>query len=103
MMKSLQRPASLLALALLLLTPVGAALASDDGDDKMKTTLIGQLSQDAGGAYVLVEQESGEQIRLAGDIELSAHVGTQVRVTGEWIDDMEEGKVFRVDKVEAAA
>jgi hypothetical protein len=101
-MKSLHRLASLLALALLVLTPV-AALASEDGDDKMKTTLIGQLSQDAGGAYVLVEQESGEQIRLAGKEDLSQHVGTQVKVTGEWIDDMEDGKVFRVDKVEAAA
>lgn len=103
-MKNLQRTAaSLLALTLLVLTPV-AALASDGGDDKMKTTLTGQLSQDAGGAYVLVEEESGEQIRLAGEQDLAQHIGTRVRVTGEWMDDTEDGnKIFRVDKVEAAA
>jgi hypothetical protein len=102
-MKSLHRLASLLALALLVLTPV-AALASEDGDDKMKTTLIGQLSQDAGGAYVLVEQESGDQVALEGAAEdLAQHIGAKVKVSGEWAKDPEGNEIFRVSEVEPAA
>jgi hypothetical protein len=103
-MKSLQRTASFLALALLVLTPVGAALAADDGDEKMKTTLIGQLSQDAGGAYVLVEQESGDQVALEGAAEdLAQHIGAKVKVSGEWAKDPEGNEIFRVSEVEPAA
>jgi hypothetical protein len=102
MTKNLQRLAGLLAVALLVaLAPVASVLAADDRDKKMETTLMGQLSQDSAGGYVLVEQESGEQIRLEGSDELADHVGHQVKVTGKWSDaDTEGQKVFQVKKLE---
>jgi hypothetical protein len=66
--------------------------------DEMKTELTGQLAQDDTGAYFLVEQESGETIRLESADDLSEHVGSTVEVEGEWIADADGQQVFRVSE-----
>ena len=113
MKNHMQRLGTLYALALLVLTAAAGGVLAQDGDrqevpaqdesQQMGTTLVGQLSQEAGGGYVLVEEESGEQIRLEGSDKLAEHVGTKVKVTGEWANDSEGKLIFRVSTVKSAA
>ena len=105
MKKNLQQLVVVFSLALLVLA-VGAAAAgqanNDDDKLKMKTTLTGQLSKNTDGDFLLVEQESGDQVLLKGsEQQLEEHVGHAVTVTGKW--DKEVGKdCFRVSSVERA-
>ncbi len=112
MKNHMRRLGTLYALVLLVLTAAaGAVLAQDDGrqtvpaqseGEPMATTLVGQLSEEAGGGYILVEEESGDKIRLEGSDELAEHVGTKVKVTGEWANDSEGKLIFRVSTVKKA-
>jgi hypothetical protein len=100
---------SVLALGLLL-APAGFALTQDEpaalpverGDDESMITLIGQLSRDSSGLYVLVEQESGDAIRVTGPQELADYLETKVEVTGEWVQSSEGDPIFQVAKIRSA-
>jgi hypothetical protein len=84
---------------------VGAALLSAAPPLQAATaqapavTLIGLLSVDANGDYVLVEEQSGDSIMLRGPAKLADHIGETVKVTGMWVDASEDS-YFEVTAVE---
>jgi hypothetical protein len=84
-----------LAAVLLVLAPAAALLAAEEE----AVSLTGQLTTDEAGAYVLIEQESGDSIVLRGSSELADHVGSMVKITGKWAEDSEGYKYFEVSKV----
>lgn len=98
---------AIVAAALCVLAIPTSALLAEAPDERMETTLTGRLSQNVGGEYVLVEEESGDQIRLAASdelgYELEDHVGSQVKVAGEWVQDSTGEQIFQVSKVERTA
>lgn len=102
MKKNLQSLVVVFSLAVLVLA-VGAASADLNNEKlKMKTSLTGQLSKNIDGDFLLVEQESGDQVLLKGsEQQLEDHVGHSVTVTGKW-DKEAEKDCFRVSRVERA-
>lgn len=93
--QSYNRLAAVLAMALLLVAPA-AALASEEGaEGAAEETLVGQLTTDEVGVYLLVEQESGDEVRLKSAVELKEHVGSTIEVTGQWATDA-DGEYFEV-------
>jgi hypothetical protein len=90
------------ALAIALLVVGIAPALAQDSETQPERTLTGQLSMDDSGAYFLVEQESGDNIRLRGPADLSDHVDAKVMVTGRWEAD-EKGEYFAVRSVERAS
>ncbi len=92
-----------IALTTALLVFVSAAIAvSQEAELEEEVTLLGQLSEDADGGYVLVDPESGDEVSLRGQEEaLAEHLGSAVAVTGRWAEDDEAGPYFAVSAVEA--
>lgn len=88
-----------LAAVLLVLAPAATLMAANEEEE---VSLTGQLTTDEAGAYVLIEQESGDSIALRGVSELADHVGSMVKVTGKWAEDSEGYKYFEVSKVAPA-
>lgn len=65
-------------------------------------TLTGTLSGDATKGWTLVEDESGDSIKLKGSVKFADHVGHKVSLTGKWSDDGKGDKYFEVAKLEMA-
>lgn len=92
-----------LAVALLALAPATAVLAQEGMSADEEVTLTGQLTTDDAGGYVLVEQESGDSITLAGSVDFAEHVDSTVNVTGKWAEDSEGYRYFEVSYIESAS
>lgn len=89
-----------LAVGLLALASAGLVAADDKAGETM--SLVGCLDKDVGGAFTLIERESGDRVAIEGstkDIRLDDHVGHTVKVTGEWVE--EESQYLRYFKVSA--
>ena len=89
-----------LALALLLLGPAAGISTLQAEDEQMETTLSGQLSKNEAGSYVLVEQDSGDEVLLEGPETLEEHLGAKVKVTGRWDKNDAGQDIFKVSAVE---
>jgi len=91
----------ILAVFALALLTLGFSSTGAIGEEA-EETLTGQLSwNEDTGNYVLVEQESGDEIRLEGPDELTDHLGETVQVTGQWAKDDEGNSYFKVSSVES--
>lgn len=80
----------MVALAVGLLALASAGLAAADDKTGETTSLVGCLDKDVGGAFTLIEQESGDRVAIEGsskDVRLDDHVGHTVKITGQWVDD----------------
>ncbi|HOC43378.1 MAG TPA: hypothetical protein PKJ99_10245 [Thermoanaerobaculales bacterium] len=90
-----------LAVGLLAVAAAGVAIADEKSGETM--SLRGCLNEDADGLYTLIEQESGDKIKVQAEsskgIRLEDHVGHTVRVTGQWVE--EESQYLRYFKVSA--
>lgn len=103
-MNNSQTRKAILAVAVLVLglvTAVGAAAAQQGAEGEIVVTLVGVLSIDGSGGYILVEQQSGDSIILRGPDALAEHVGDMVRVTGSWVDEPDVS-YFEVMSIEVA-
>ncbi|HEX2465358.1 MAG TPA: hypothetical protein VHR17_12115 [Thermoanaerobaculia bacterium] len=89
---------------LLLLVSVAVVSAQQEGAKPAaaQETLTGTLSGDATKGWTLVEDESGDSIKLKGSVKFADHVGHKVAVTGKWSDDGKGNKYFEVAKLEMA-
>ena len=97
MNSNMHRLAIVFVLALIALGSAGALLA----EEAKEVTLSGTLSETEDGSYVLVEQESGEEISVRGPDALADHVGSDVKVTGQWTTDNDGNEYFWVKAIEA--
>ena len=87
-----------------LLGSVPAVFAAPDGMPEDEINLIGRLSTDDAGGYVLIEEESGDWVALAGPETLfESHVGATVRITGHWAEDETGERYVEVRAVERVA
>jgi len=92
---------AILTIALLAVATSTAVVMAEETQDQPQT-LIGQLSRNAdSGQYSLIEQESGDEVRLRGPDSLASHIGEAVKVTGKWAKD-QDGDYFEVVMVEKA-
>jgi len=98
MKNNVHRLAIVFALALVALGSAGALFAEEEAKE---LTLSGTLSETEDGSFVLVERESGEQISVRGPDELADHLGSEVKVVGQWIKDDDGVEYFWVKAVEA--
>jgi hypothetical protein len=96
MKNNVHRLAIVIALAVVALGSAGVLFA----EDAKELSLSGALSATEDGSYVLVERESGERISVRGPDELADHVGSEVKVTGQWIKDDEGQEYFWVKAIE---
>lgn len=97
MKRNVHRLAIVFALAFIALGSAGILLA----EEAKELSLSGTLSETEDGGYVLVEQESGEGISVRGPDELADHVGSEVKVTGQWVKDDEGVEYFWVKAIES--
>ncbi len=100
MKRNFSRFSAVLVFVVLALTTAGL-VAAIEGDNSTETTLVGKLSTDDGGGYVLVEAESGDQVALRGE-QLADYVDETVAVTGAWAQDAEGHSYFAVSSVQLA-
>ena len=90
---------------LLLLVSVAVVSAAQQEGAKpaaAQETLTGTLGGDATKGWTLVEDESGDSIKLKGSVKFADHVGHKVTLTGKWSDDGKGNKYFEVAKLEMA-
>ncbi len=95
-----------LVLALLALGPAGVLLAEETKTESERTmaaeiTLVGQLSETEEGDFVLVEQESGDEIVVRGPETLADYLGQTVKITGTWAKDDAGVEYFAASTIEA--
>lgn len=98
-----RRATWILAAALLAALPPPPAPAATATQELagQEIALVGQLlADDLVGSYLLVERSGGDAIVLRGPRELADHVGALVRVTGEWGEDDDGERYFRVWRIE---
>ncbi|HEX9638500.1 MAG TPA: hypothetical protein VGB99_13260 [Acidobacteriota bacterium] len=98
MRKSLHWLGAAFAIALLL----GSAAAWAGEMEGEEASLSGLLSTDGQGSYQLTDQASGNQVVLRGSADFDSHVGSTVKVFGEWIEGEDGSKIFEVSRIEPA-
>jgi hypothetical protein len=89
---------------LLLLVSVAVVSAQQEGAQPAaaQETLTGTIGGDAQKGFVLVEDESGDSIKLKGSVKFAEHIGHKVTVVGKWSDDGKGTKYFEVSSLEMA-
>lgn len=95
--QSLKAVAAVAGLLLGLVTAAGAVQQQSTEEEPI--TLIGTVSVDGAGGYVLVEEQSGDSIALRGPSRLADFAGAFVKVSGRWVDDP-DGAYFMVATIE---
>lgn len=101
-MKKLTLTASATLLLLLTVTPMALA-GEHEGDMKGEKTIQGCLSDGpADGWYVLaVPKDDGtKDVSVEGDDSFEAHIGHEVKLTGEWMTKDDGTKYFHASGME---
>ena len=90
------RPTLAVFIVLVLIITIATAFA------QTAETLTGCLEKAGESSFTLAQKGKTEKVKLHGasDLGLGAHVGHTVKVTGEWRDGDDGGKVFHVSKME---